>query len=278
VIGWESWHTLLAAARSGTLAGAAAALGIDPTTAGRRLKRMEERLGKRLFERAGGTLEPTPACAALLPHLAAAETALAEAEAIAPLETAAAAPRVVRITSVALICDHILAPALPRLLRDRRLRVELIGDNRNLSVARGEADVAVRLGPPAGAGVPARPVGTLRYAVYAAAGADPDTLPWAGFDTTLAHLPEYRWVEKAAGRAGVAFRVNRTEAARSLATAGLAKALLPAILAEGAPGLTRIGPIGAVERPLWLILNTEDAEAPHIKAVARWIAEVCGAL
>lgn len=223
LINWESWQTLLAVARTGTLARAADALGIDATTAGRRVKRLEARLGRRLLERSGGVLVPTPACAAILPHLATAERALAEAQAATAGEASAAHARVVRITSVAVLCDHVLAPALPRLLAGRHLRVELIGGNRNLSLVRGEADVALRLGPPTGAGASARVVGTLCYAAYAAASADPDSLPWAGYDTTLAHLPEFRWTEAAAGRAGVAFRVNRTEAARSLVVAGLAR-------------------------------------------------------
>lgn len=278
MIDWESWHTLLAAARAGTLSGAAGILGIDATTAGRRLKRLEESLGRRLFERVNGALEPTPACSTLLPHLAAAEAALTQAELTSPAGDDGAKARVVRITSVALVCDHVLAPSLPRLLKGRRLRIELIADNKNLSLARREADVAVRLGPPTSNNRPSKLVGKLRYAVYAAAGRDPTALPWVGFDTTLAHLPEFRWVEREAGRQGIAFRVNRTEAARSLVASGVAKGLLPAIQGEGDPALVRLGPVGVIERPLWLILNAEDAEAPHLRAVASWIDEVCGAL
>jgi len=273
---WEEWRTVLATARAGTLAGAAAALGVDATTAGRRVRALEERLGRRLFEREGTKLRPTPICADAIPSLDAADEALTRAEEIA----AGAAPtnaRTVRITSVSLLCDHVLAPAMPRLLAARRLRVELIADNRNLSLPRREADAALRLGPPSG-DAPARHVGSLRYAVYTPRGYDPDALPWVGFDTTLSRLPEFRWVERAAGRDGPAFRVNRMEAAKALVLAGPARALLPRIIGDASDELVRVGAEVEVERPLWLILNSVDADAPHMRAVARWIEECCARL
>jgi len=275
-IDWEGWRTVLATARAGTLAGAAASLGIDATTAGRRVRALEERLDRRLFEREGTKLKPTSMCADALPSLDAAEAALERAES-ATAGASANKARTVRITSVALICELVLAPAMSRLLAGRRLRVELIADNRNLSLPRREADAAVRLAPPAG-DAPARLVGSLRYAVYAPRGLDPETLPWVGFDTALARLPESRWVERAAGRDGPTFRVNRTEAARALVVAGPARALLPRIVGDASPELARVGRDVEVERPLWLILNPVDAEAPHMRAVARWIEECCAAL
>lgn len=159
-IDWEGWRTVLAVARAGTSAGAAVALGIDATTAGRRVRALEERLGRRLFEREGTRLKPTPICADALPSLEAAEEALARTE-----EATAGTPpgrvRTVRITSVAPLCELVLAPAVPRLLVGRRLRVELIAENRNLSLPRREADAALRLGPPSG-GAPAERVGSPR--------------------------------------------------------------------------------------------------------------------
>lgn len=275
-IDWEGWRTVLAVARAGTSAGAAVALGIDATTAGRRVRALEERLGRRLFEREGTRLKPTPICADALPSLEAAEEALARTEE-ATAGTSPGRVRTVRITSVAPLCELVLAPAVPRLLVGRRLRVELIAENRNLSLPRREADAALRLGPPSG-GAPAERVGSPRYAVYVPRGRDPETPPWVGFDTALSTLPEARWIERAAGRDGPAFRVNRTEAGRALVAAGLARTLLPRFVGDADPTLSRVGAETAVERPLWLILSPVDADAPHMRAAAAWIEDCCAGL
>jgi DNA-binding transcriptional LysR family regulator len=273
---WEAWRTLLAVARAGTLADAAAGLGIDATTAGRRIRRLEARVGRRLLERRGGRLAPTPACALLLPRLEDAEAALAEAG--AAMGEGAPAARPVRVTAVPVLCDHLLAPAVPRLTRVRRVALELAADERNLSLTRREADLALRLGPPAGSTRGARPVGALPYAVYAPAGLDPEAVPWAALDAAQSHLPEVRFVERAAGRAGIRHRASRLETLRALVAAGEARSLLPVILGDRDPGIRRVGERGVVARPLWLIAHPEDEATPAIAAVARWIAEAAGAL
>ena len=47
---WNDYHAFLAIARAGQLARAAQAMGVDATTMGRRLRRLETRIGATLFE------------------------------------------------------------------------------------------------------------------------------------------------------------------------------------------------------------------------------------
>ena len=47
---WNDFQAFLAIARAGQLARAAQMLGVDPTTMGRRLRRLEARTGTTLFE------------------------------------------------------------------------------------------------------------------------------------------------------------------------------------------------------------------------------------
>jgi DNA-binding transcriptional LysR family regulator len=56
---WSDAPFLLALARSGNFMAAASDLGVDRTTVARRLDRLEERLGTKLFERISGDLELT---------------------------------------------------------------------------------------------------------------------------------------------------------------------------------------------------------------------------
>ncbi|MFZ1962456.1 MAG: LysR family transcriptional regulator, partial [Roseiarcus sp.] len=59
--GWADLELVQRIARAETLSGAARALGVDQTTASRRLAALERRLGATLFDRVGGRLAPTPA-------------------------------------------------------------------------------------------------------------------------------------------------------------------------------------------------------------------------
>jgi len=57
---WNDLKLVLAIVRAGGLIGAASAMGIDHSTAFRRLRTIETRLGQPLFERLpGGAYEPT---------------------------------------------------------------------------------------------------------------------------------------------------------------------------------------------------------------------------
>ena len=269
---WEGWRTLLHVVRCGTVADAARALGVDPTTAGRRVRRLETRLACRLVERRGGRLEPTPACAELVPWLEQAEAALLLAGGAAGPEDGAVGWRRIRVTAVPFLCDHLLAPNIGRLsAKHPRLGIELVSEDRNLSLTRREADLALRLGPPAGPSLGAQQVGVLASATYARADTDPDNLPWAGLDAALAHLPEARYAERAAGRAGIRYRASRVETLCALTLAGAARAVLPHLVGNRHPTLVRVGNRAVVSRPLWLIGHPGE-RAPHVVEVASWIA------
>ena len=271
---WDNWRTLLQVVRSGTVADAARALGVDPTTAGRRLRRLEARLSRRLLERRGARLEPTAACTELVPFLEQAEAALSATGAAAGLQDGTAGWRQVRVTAVPFLCDYLLAPALDSLLAGHRgIGVELIADERNLSLTRRQADLALRLGPPAGSQRDARQIGTLRYAVYARAGCDPEVLPWAALDAAQAHLPETRFVERAAGRRGVRHRASRMQTLCALAVVGAARTVLPQVMGDRHPALVQIGPPGVVSRPLWVIGHPEE-RASHVARTATWIETI----
>ncbi len=63
--GWADLELAQRIARAGTLSGAARALGVNQTTASRRLAALERRLGVALFDRVGGRLAPTSALGAV---------------------------------------------------------------------------------------------------------------------------------------------------------------------------------------------------------------------
>ena len=268
---WDGWQTLLTVVETGTLSGAAAQLHIDATTIGRRLGRLESKLGRRLLVRHGGRLEPTATCRALLPGLEEAARQIESAQALAGGEGAKASRRPVRITSLAFLCDHLLAPQI-QVLAAGRQPIELLAEDKNFNLARREADLALRLGPPQGSKRGARQVGWVRYALYAAIDRDPGKLPWAALDSSLAPLPEVRYVEAQAKSGGIQFRASKLETLAAMAAAGAARVVLPHLMGDRHPRLRRHGDLSVLKRPLWLIAGIE--ETPAVAAGARRVEQI----
>jgi DNA-binding transcriptional LysR family regulator len=268
---WDGWLTLLSVVETGTLSGAAAQLRIDATTIGRRLNRLESKLGRRLLVRRGGRMEPTATCRALLPRVEEAAQQLESARTLAAGENAKAPRPPVRITSVAFLCDHLLAPQIDVLAAGRQ-PIELLAEDKNFNLARREADLALRLGPPQGSRRGARQVGWVRYAMYAAIDRDPAKLPWAALDSSLAPLPEVRYVEAQAKDGGIQFRAGKLQTLAEIAAAGAARAVLPHLMGDRHPRLQRFGALSVLRRPLWLIGSPE--QAGHVATVARRIEQI----
>lgn len=286
-VNWNDLRYLLAVARAGTLAAAARDLGVDDTTVARRLRALEEALGSRLTERGGdGRLRPSGAGRRALEGAEAVERELARLAA-ALNEAAPEAAGTVRLTSVPLLVDRLLVPALPGLLSAHPgLRVELVAEPADLSLTRRQADMALRLARPRAGGrqVAARRIGRLGYGLYAAAAAGPaEELPWLTYDEAWAHLPQARWLAARLARAGgrlAPLAVSDGGALLEATAAGLGRALLPCLVAERDPRLRRLpDPAGEPlpQRELWLLLHAELRSLPRTAAVAAWLERLLAA-
>jgi len=284
-INWNDLRFILATSRGGTLAAAARLLGVDDTTVARRLAALQKAIGGRLYQRlADGRLQLTAAGdrAALQAERTEREIGLLGA-ALSGEEDAVAGT--VRITSVPIIVNRILVPAAPILAkRHPALRLELVGEARDLSLTRREADLALRLARPrtGGAKVIARRVGRMRYEVYAAATysvREASELPWIAYDEAMAHLPQAQWIAARIARDEemALLRVNDAEGVLEAVAAGLGRSLLPSLIADRDPRLRRVGPrqrSPALNRELWLLAHRELRTLRRIEAVVTWIEEV----
>lgn len=236
-----SLRLLLAVARAGSLAGAARALDIDPSSASRGIAALEAELGLRLFHRSTRRLALTEVGAAYLPR---AEAALAELE--AGWEEASALGRgpsgTLRMTASLAFGQARLVPLLPAFRAAfPALRLELLLTDARLDLVAERIDLAVRLGPREGApGIGAKLFPTRHHVCAAPAwlAAHPLAAPadLAGMACLLFALPAYRsrWLFRRAGGGGaeaVAVRgdlvVSSVLALREAALAGLGPALLP---------------------------------------------------
>ena len=270
---WDHLRYVLAVARAGTLSAAARRLRVNQTTVARRIIAAQRELNARLFDRHDGVLRPTKAGAAAI-----ARAERVEQDMLALRDTVAGsdaiAQGVVRITSVPLLVNRLLIPALPKLASAYpRLRLELIAEPRNLSLTRREADIALRLARPQSGTALARRLGRLDYAVFAPRHRTAAGLPWITYEEGLAELPQARWIANAAADGPIApAQVNDAEAILQGVRAGLGKSLLPCFLAGRVPGIRQVGS-PTLSREIWLLVHPELRHQARIVAVLDWLEQ-----
>jgi DNA-binding transcriptional LysR family regulator len=283
---WNDLQYVLALARDGSYAAVARRLKVDSTTVGRRLRAVESVLGAKLFERdLEGRMFATDAGEIVIRRAEAIESEVCNLdEAVKGAE--AAVSGLVRITAVPFLINRLLIPAIPDLVaRHPALRIELIADPRNLSLARRDADIAVRLARPEGDignRILSRKIRTIAYAAYGPANCsdDPCTLPWLGYDESMNHLPQAKWVREAAERDGglAVVSVNDAEAILHGVQAGLGRSLLPCGIADRIPGIVRLsmGNSSPLEREVWVLTHPDIRRHARVSAALTWIEASLG--
>jgi DNA-binding transcriptional LysR family regulator len=275
---WDHLRFVLAIARAGTLSAASRRLGVDQTTVARRLKAAETALAARLFDRIDGGFRPTRAGAAAIARAEAVEHelgALAATVAGGDVEPSGT----VRVTAVPILVNRLLVPAMPSLQRAApQLRIELIADNRALSLARHEADVALRLTRPRDGTMLARRIGRLDYAAYALRTREPARLDWITYGEGFSYIPQARWIAQMRGPVSP-LAVNDAEALLQAVRAGLGKSLLPCFVGDADRSLARLGGGAPVlTRDIWLLVQRELRHLTRIEAVIAWIEASMAAL
>ncbi len=278
-LNWSDLRFVLAVARTQSFAEAGRRLGVNESTVARRISQAESRLGARLFERNLGVSHPTKAGAVVV---SGAERIELEVQAVESAVSGAdrLAAGSVRVTSVPIIVNRVLVPALPQLLRKHpQLQIELIAEPRDLSLTKRDADIALRLARPRKEfRAIARCIGRLDYAVYGLSGRSMEPLPWITYEDSMADLPQGRWIQERVIRDGetpIQVMVNDAEAILQAVNAGLGKSLLPIAIGDREPGLVRHsdGPV-LLSRELWLMVHPELRDLTRIRVVMDWLVSV----
>lgn len=278
-IDWNDLRYVLVLSRKGVMASAAADLRVNETTVARRLARVEKILRGRLFSRREGRWIPTE-----LGLVVVRRAERMEAEAF-DLQLAAAGidaqvSGVVRLTTTPLLMNWLVLPALAELLEQHsHLQLELIADPRNLSLTRGEADIALRPARPADElRAVARRIGKLDYAVYAPTRSRGKQLPWIVHGMNEPTTVPAQWLSRAMRDdpgPRPALIVNDSDVGLRAACFGLGRYVLPRRVGDAESSLFRLkGPGLAFSRELWLIVHPELRHLGRIRAVIEWLERI----
>jgi DNA-binding transcriptional LysR family regulator len=269
---WDNLKFFLALAESGSLTRASEKLRVDHSTVARRVEMLERDLGVRVVERLSRSYRLTPEGEQVRDRAREIEARMAEiarfASTVDPLLN-----RVVRVNGPpAFISGFLASRLLPLQGQHPGLRIELVGESRQISLSQGETDLALRMSKPVEKGVTARKLAVVAYGLYASrdylarCGGDPHD--FLGFDDSLDHSPQQRWLKMLAGQRGFALRSNDLASLMTAARAGLGLAVLPCIMGRNAPELVSVPTqLPPLTREIWLLFNRDVGRTPAVRMV-----------
>src|ERR1700761_6160952 len=165
---WEDLRFALALARHGSLSGAARALGVNHATVSRRIDRLQGAIGQLLFDRRKEGYRLTDTGQMVLDQLTRMDEAVLS---LLSLPLTVEEGGLVRLTAARVLADGFLIDRLGE-LRERlpTTDIEMIGESRVISLARREADIAIRLGALKDSELVGRKIGEVKFGFYASTG------------------------------------------------------------------------------------------------------------
>jgi len=276
---WELFRTFEAVARKGSLTAASKALGTSQSTVSRHLQRLEERAGSPLVLREQ-PVRLTERGAALLAAIAPLADAMLGAR--AALDDTAELRGDVTIATVAEVARWVLVPRLSSFYRQYpHLRLRILVSNEQVSLAAGEADVAVRLARPEGAELVARKVSAETYGFFVARALPREgEVPWLGLTGSLAGISEQRHAARAFAPRPARLLVEDVESLGLAVKAALGAAVMPRTFASRLEGVVEVpasavgardlGPVPA--RAFWLVVHRTKHKVPKVRALLDWLA------
>lgn len=238
---WDDIRIFNAIAIGGSMAVAAAQLGLSEATIARRLKGLETALGLQLFTREANRLVPTIVGVEL-----AAEAALVEAAAKRfAIRADAARPQAnapVRITATTSISLLLTMNATAISQAAGGVEIVIISTRSRLDLARGEADIALRMSRvPGEPGHYAQKVGRLMQALYVRRDVDPATAPIISVNRETSSRIDDHIMAYAAGRP-IAARVGDSAARYESVRSAGALSMAPCFMGDSDPTLRRLQP------------------------------------
>lgn len=276
---WGDLRFFFEFAQRGSLSAAAQTLGVDHSTVARRIEALEQHLGLRLVDRLPRSYHMTAAGERVLELALQVEAGILDIERFA--RGADQLPQgVVRVSGPPSITSHFFAPRMLALRkRYPDLQIELIGEPREVSLSRREADLALRLFRPREKDLIARQVATVGFGLYGStdylATRERDTWEYLGYDESLEHVPQQRWLKTLIADRPLALLTNDLTTLLTAVRAGGGLAALPHILAHDDQSLKLVATeIPPPTRDLWLLFHRDLGRSPRVRAVIDHIVEV----
>lgn len=244
MMNWEDLRFFLAIGQSGTLSGAARALQVDQATVSRRLIALEASLGVRLVNRLPREAQLTAAGQQVLKQAMEIEKYAYSVKRI----TAGLGEQertTVSISAPPILARHFLAPHLLSLSQKlEQAKLSILSESHFASLARMEADLAVRLATGSTDTDIIKKVGRVDFALYAARTypypSEPERWEFVGYTERQKDFDHKRWLYQVIGERRVSCEVSDLSNQYEAACSGIGVAGLPCFLADRDERLVRL--------------------------------------
>ncbi|MCJ2068334.1 LysR family transcriptional regulator [Methylobacterium sp. J-030] len=277
LLDWDTFRFVKAVAERGGLTAAAAQLGINHSTAFRRLTALETKLEARLFERLRTGYVPT-ACGQAMVEAA----NRIEAEVTRFERTAAGRGDIpsgeLRVTTPASFAADLLMPILADFaVRYPEIRIALILAEAALNLSRRDADVAIRASRDPSETLVGRRLATVAWGLYGRVDRDFGDLAreaWVSPDSSVAGGSFTRFVAEQTAVDRVRLWINTVTGLEDAIAAGIGIGPLPCFSADANPALRRLsGPHPELGADLWVLTHPDLRHAARVRVFMEHIAE-----
>jgi DNA-binding transcriptional LysR family regulator len=277
MLDWDDLRFFAALAEEGSLAAAGRRLRVDHVTVARRVAALEDRTGLKLVDRRQKRTALTAAGLRLADHARRMQDEAFSLERTL-LSSRGELAGEISVSVPPLLAIEWIAPRLASFFDAHpAISLTLTGEARIASLARREADIAMRLSRPTDETLIARKIGRVRYRLYST----PDYLArvpaaerrYVIFDEAFKDLPHQVWLRSIVGeRPTVALRSNDMPIQAAAVAAGAGVAALPELVGAS-NGLADSDPLGrCFEREVWLAWHEDLRGQPAIAAVVDFLA------
>ena len=267
---WDDLRVFLAVARSGSISSGAKLLELQHSTVSRRVRKLEQNLGTRLFDKVSSGYELTAAGKNLMQAANRMEREVLGVDGtLGGADLKPSGP--LRVTAIDNMATTILMPMFAGFSRAYPdVTLQLMVSNADVSLAQREADVAIRLANTPPETLIGKRVCTVSSAIYGSPayldqlrrdGGEPQ---WLGVNCCVFHRT---WTKQTCGDQEHHFVVDDTLLTQPALREGIGVSILPCFMGDPDPGLERYSdPRPEWDLGLWILLH------PDLKRTARVLA------
>jgi DNA-binding transcriptional LysR family regulator len=278
---WDDLRFFLAVARLGKLSSAADRLGVDATTVGRRLRRLENALQQTLFEQTRERQVLTEAGERLL---VAVESMDRSASSIQPSSPGGGVSGLVRVSVSEGFGTWFVAHHLRSFTQAHPgVQIDLVASSGFLNPSRRETDVAILLARPSKGPLLSRKLSDYELRLYASRAyleghggpirslAELRSHPLIGYIPGYIYAPELRYLDEIAPGLELRIRSSSINAQYRATASGAGVAVLPCFIGDADPELVRVVREVRIQRSFWLVTHEETRRLARIEAFVDWL-------
>ncbi|MDR6265449.1 MULTISPECIES: LysR family transcriptional regulator [Rhodobacterales] len=267
---WDDLRFAVALARYGSMSKAARHLRTNTATVSRRIRRLNEAANAVLFRKSASEWELTSEGRRLFEMAASFSDELQTFN--AATANAQQSHQIIRVSGLEFLINEVLSKTLPDFCEQHpNVTLELSANNKKVSLAYGEADIALRLTRPTEGRLVARRIANIRMGVFATS--DTKSQDWIGLPFDLDWTPEMK--------NGLSYfncePTLRLASFRSIYCAMRETGrpgILPEIMMQTTNDLMPLQPQREMRlRELWLLFHESRKEDAVLRSTTKWLEE-----